>query len=241
MWKTIFIQPITNLLVFFVGVFGGSVGVGIIALTVLTKLILAPLAAKSIRYQLEQQKLQPLIKKIQAEYKDKKEQSQKMMELYKEHKSNPFAGIIVILIQLPIVIALYQVILRGVGASPDLLYSFIQMPENVSSMFLGIHLAEKSILLGILAGLTQFIQLSISPIQKIQAKNQKPLIPGEKPSPEDMAASMQKSMRYTMPVMIAVISTIIPGAVALYLVVSNLATIAQEQLIARKLKKEGLM
>jgi YidC/Oxa1 family membrane protein insertase len=241
MWRTFFIQPITNLLVFFVGIFGGSVGLGIIALTILIKIILAPLAAKSIRYQLEQQKLQPLIKKIQSDYPDRKEQSQKLMELYKEHKSNPFAGIIIILIQLPIVIALYQVILGGVGASPDLLYSFVHIPEHISSMFLGFHLAEKSIVLGILAGLTQFIQLWMSPSQKIMKVKQTPKNPSEKPSAEDIAQSMQKSMLYTMPVMIAVISTIIPSAVSLYLVMSNLATIIQEFFIMKKLKREGIL
>lgn len=238
-WKTVFIHPLANALILFVGIFGGNVGLGIAALTILVKLILAPLSYKATIYQIEQKKLQPLVKKIQSDYPDKAEQSKKLMELYKEHKTNPFAGCLVVLIQLPIIIALYRVIFDGVAAFQGALYPFIAMPEIVHTMFLGINLAEKSIILAIFAGVTQFIQMKFSPSFKKDPQD-KPVVVDGKPEMADMMTSMQSSMKYSMPIMMVVLGIILPGAITLYLVVSNLFTFTQEQVIVKMLEKKGI-
>ncbi len=238
-WKTVFIHPLANALILFVGIFGGNVGLGIAALTILVKLILAPLSYKATIYQIEQKKLQPLVKKIQSDYPDKAEQSKKLMELYKEHKTNPFAGCLVVLIQLPIIIALYRVILDGAAAFQGALYPFITMPEVIHTMLLGINLAEKSIILAVLAGITQFAQMQLSPSFR-KDPDAKPVVIDGKPGMADMMGSMQSSMKYSMPIMMVVLGIVLPGAITLYLVVSNLFTLAQEQIIIRMLEKKGI-
>ncbi len=238
-WKTVFIHPLANALILFVGIFGGNVGLGIAALTVVVKLILSPLSYKATIYQIEQKKLQPLIKKIQSDYPDKTEQSKKMMELYKEHKTNPFAGCLVVLIQLPIIIALYRVILDGAAAFQGALYPFITMPETISAVFLGMNLAEKSIILAILAGVTQFIQMQLSPSFKKDLTDKSAVV-GGKPEMAYMMSSMQSSMKYSMPIMMVVLGIVLPGAITLYLVVSNLFTLVQEQIIIKMLEKRGI-
>lgn len=230
MFHTIFYVPLYNALIALTGLFGGSLGLAVIGLTILVKLILSPLSYRSIVSQLEQKKLQPLITELKKKYPEQKEQSQKLMELYKEHKTNPFAGCLLILLQLPIIIGLYQVFLSGAVISPLDLYGFVNAPAFVHTSFLGIDMASKSIILAILAGISQFLQMYWSPSMKNISK--------EKPDPNDMqanlAASMTGSMKYTMPVMIAVFAFAVPGAVALYWIVSNVFMIAQEKYIENK-------
>lgn len=241
-WKTVFIHPLANALILFIGIFGGNIGLGIAALTIIVKLILSPLSYKATIYQIEQKKLQPLVKKIQSDYPDKTEQSKKMMELYKEHKTNPFAGCLVVLIQLPIIIALYRVILDGAAAFQGALYPFITMPETISAIFLGMNLAEKSIILAVLAGVTQFIQMKLSPSFKKDPVTavDLPAQAGGKPVMSDMMSSMQSSMKYSMPIMMVMLGIVLPGAITLYLVVSNLFTLVQEQIIVKMLEKKGI-
>src|SRR5580704_10130713 len=107
MFHTIFYIPLYNALIWLTTGLGGSIGLAVIALTLVVKIILSPLSYSSIKSQIEQKKLQPLMDDIKKKYPDKKEQSEKMMELYKEHKTNPFAGCLLLLLQLPVIIALY--------------------------------------------------------------------------------------------------------------------------------------
>src|SRR5690606_20778827 len=103
--------------------------------------------------------IEPEIAAIKKEVPDKMEQNKRVYALYKERKVNPFSGCLLILIQIPIIIALYLVFLRGFGEAPVALYSFVKAPETLNMQFLGlVDLASKSIVLALIAGLTQFIQ-----------------------------------------------------------------------------------
>lgn len=234
MFHTIFYVPLYNALIFLTTTFGGSLGLAVIGLTIVVKVVLSPLAHKSIVSQIEQKKLQPLVEELKKKYPDQKEQSAKMMELYKEHKTNPFAGCLLILLQLPIIIALYNVFMKGLVVNPAELYSFIQAPEMIKTMFLGIDLsATKSIILAVLAGLSQFLQMYWSPAMQNPSHPPAgglPQVKGEGVKP-DMMASMTKSMKYTMPIMIAFFSYAVPGAVAVYWIISNIAMIIQEKFV----------
>src|SRR3989338_2273117 len=121
-------RPLFNLLVFLYNTVSFSdVGLAIIILTVIIRLILWPLSQKAIRSQKSLQDLQPRIKEIQAKHKDNKAlQSQELMALYKENKVNPLSGCLPIIVQFPILIALYRVFLKGFDtATLALLYPFI--------------------------------------------------------------------------------------------------------------------
>ena len=109
-------EPIENLMAFILGVlyrltenFGfGSYGLAIILLTVLIKIILYPLTVKQLNSMKAMQKIQPELKKLQEKYKDKPQMlQQKMMEIYQKEGVNPLAGCLPLLIQMPILMAMY--------------------------------------------------------------------------------------------------------------------------------------
>src|SRR3989344_8878862 len=104
--------PILNALVFLYNTIAfHDLGIAIILLTILVRVILYPLFHKSARHQAISQRLQPEVKKLQELHKhDKKKQTEAIMELHKEHGINPFSGFLLLLVQLPILIALYQIL-----------------------------------------------------------------------------------------------------------------------------------
>ena len=228
LWNEYLYRPLYNLLIAFTAVVPlGDVGLAIILLTVFIKLILYPLTKRSVESQLVQKELEPELARIKKEYPDKKIQAEKTMELYKEKQASPFSGCLPLLIQFPIIIALYYVFYRGLAQAPNLLYSFIPTPGALNTHFLGIvDLAVPSIILAVLAGASQFIQmrLSVSAMKKMG---------GNTPaSPENaFAQSMQTQMQYILPIMIIFIGTKLSGAVALYWITSNIVTTIQEYMI----------
>lgn len=235
MFNTIFVEPLYNILVFLVNIVPWhSVGIAIVILTLLVKFILAPLHAKAIRGQFEMKKLEPKLREIKKNYPDKQTQAQKTFELYKEHKISPLAGCLPILIQLPIILALYRVFLGGFSFDTLPLYDFIKQPETIKLTFLGLaDLTEKSIILAALAGITQYLQVHFSANRN----------PAPDPSDTSMSANMtkmmSKQMKYFLPVFVAIISYQISAAIALYWSVNNIFTAVQEYLIHKKMDKEG--
>ena len=107
-------EPIYNTLIYLYDVIPGyDFGVAIILTTILLKTLFIPLSKKQIESQKKMQELQPKIKELQQRYKnDKEKQTKAIMELYKEHKANPFTGCLPLIIQLVFLIAIYQVIIN---------------------------------------------------------------------------------------------------------------------------------
>src|SRR3989344_1989909 len=156
-WDTVLYQPLLNALAFLVSVIpGGDVGIAVIILTLLVKILLFPLSQKSIESQAEMGILTPEINKIKASGASKEEQARLTFELYKKHKVNPFSGCFLILIQIPIIFALYYVFLKGVNFEAGALYSFIHIPEHVNMIFFGVFdISKENFALAILAGVSQ--------------------------------------------------------------------------------------
>ncbi len=236
-WHTFFFDPIYNSLVFFIDVVrNGDVGIAIICTVILVKTIILPISLKAIRTQLAMQEIQPKLEQIKVEYKDKREmQAIKTMELFKEAKVNPFSSILLLLIQIPVVIALYFAVYTGGGIklpaiNTEILYSFIPTPEIVNMIFLGfMDITAKSLPLAFIAGLTQFIHT------KLSLPPQKPKDVSAEPSfKDDFARSMQLQMRYVMPLIIFFVAYTISAAIALYFTISNLMAIGQEYLVRHK-------
>lgn len=156
---------------------------------------------------------------------------------------------------MPIIIALYIVFARGglPTIDPTLLYSFISNPTNINMHFLGlIDVAGKSIILACIAGITQFAQshllLSVRNKENEREKEKKIVAAqsieeeGKKKDPsfkDELAKSMNMQMRFVFPFIMGFIAYSISGAVALYLIVSSLFTIAQEIFVKRRLRKEN--
>lgn len=239
LWTTIFYQPIYNALMFVMSTITfGDVGFAVIILTIFVKILLFPVARKSIKSQVVMKKLAPLLKKIKEDYPNKEEQSKKTFALYKEHGVNPFSGCLLVLIQLPIIFALYYAFLRGLGAHAVAgpLYSFVQMPASIHTMFLGvIDMNGHSVVLALLAGISQFAQGYL--MNKKDKNEVQPIRDITKPSfQEQLTESMTTNMKYTLPVIITIVAWQVSAAVALYWVVSNLCTIAQEWYVKKTMK-----
>lgn len=211
---------------------GGDVGVAVILLTLIVKFILYPLSKKSTESAIKMKAVQADMDEIKNKYKeDKQEQAKKMMALYKEKGLNPFSGIVLLFIQLPIIMALYYIILKGglPMANPDLLYSFIPVPNNLSMHFLGLFdVSTKSIIMALIVGVTQFIQIRYS-MPTVPAKSDKPSFK------DDLARSMSLQMKYGMPVFVAFIAYTLPSVVGLYWITNNIFTIIQEMVVRKNI------
>ncbi|MEW5762481.1 MAG: YidC/Oxa1 family membrane protein insertase [Bacillota bacterium] len=194
-----------------------SYALAIIFLTVLVKLVLYPLTHMQMKSMVGLQRLQPEIKKIQAKYgkKDPQKMQQAIMELYREHKVNPMAGCFLLLVQLPILIALYRA-----------LYRFPYTDVAHAGFFWISTLSDKDpyYILPVLAGVTTYIQ---SKMTMVSGGGQEPT---------------QRMMTVFMPVFIAWIASTIAAGLSLYWVVFNVLSIAQQYIINRQIvpAKEGV-
>ena len=234
-------NPLYNLLISLFTVLPWiDAGIAVIILTVIVRLILFPLSKKAVLTQVKMQGINTELKFIKDKYKDKEEQARKTLELYKEKGVNPFSGILVLLIQLPIIFALYKIFLHAGFPNVDikLLYPFIHAPEHISTFFLGIvDITKKSIPLALLAAASTYFQLKLATVNQSKPKNKSEV---KNSFGEDLAQSMQTQMKYFFPVLVFFISYNISGVIALYWLVSNLFTIGQEIVVRKGILKEQL-
>jgi YidC/Oxa1 family membrane protein insertase len=228
-WNAVLYQPLLNALAFLVSVIpGGDVGVAVIILTILVKVILYPLSQKSIESQAQMNILTPELNKIKNSGASKEEQARLTFELYKIHKTNPFSGCLLVLLQIPIIFALYYVFFKGIKFDTGVLYSFVQMPAHMNMIFLGIiDISKKSLVLAVLAGISQFLQAYYMP--------KPPISSGDKASFQDsFTKSMNTQMKYIFPFIVAFIAYSISGAIALYWITSNLFMVGQQIYVKKK-------
>lgn len=233
-YHAFFYTPLYNVLVFlFKFSPAADAGVVVVMLTILVRFILYPLSKKAIQTQARLQALSPKLSEIKEKYKsDQQEQARQTMALYKEEKVNPFSGIFVLLLQLPVILALYQIFLHSglPSVNTELLYSFIQAPGHVNMLFLNsIDITGKSLLLALLAAASSYFQL------RIASGNIPP--PKGNAFSDNLNRTMQTQMKYFFPIIVLVISYKISAAIALYWFTTNLFTIAQEIVVRRKLPK----
>lgn len=231
----IFYQPILSLLIFLYNTVSyHDMGVAIILLTIIIRLILWPLTNKSIKSQRELQELQPKLEELKKRVPNKEEQAKATMALYKEHKINPFSSCLPILIQLPFLIAVYQVFRDGLNNKLNLVYSFIYKPEIINTISFGfLDLSKSNLYLAVLAGAAQFWQGKM-----MMAKNKKVNTEtGEIIKDESMTAIMNKQMVYMMPVLTVFIGATLPGGLTLYWLVITLLTALQQYVVMKTLKK----
>ncbi|GMQ95344.1 MAG: YidC/Oxa1 family membrane protein insertase [Patescibacteria group bacterium] len=238
-FNLLFYQPLYNGLVFLLSVLpGADVGVAVILLTLLVKITIFPLSHKSVKSQAKIRSIDPEVKKIKKEYgKDKQEQARKVMELYKKHGVNPFSGCLLMLAQLPIILALYWVFFKGLGKlDTTVLYSFVELPAVLNMKFLGLFdMADKSVIIALFAGVTQYFQmkLSLPPQAKRGAKENN----GSGSFKDEFAKNMSMQMRYVLPVFVFFIAYTISAAVALYWLTSNMFSIGHELIVRKKARE----
>lgn len=214
---------------------GHDVGLVIILITIAVRLLVYPLTSKSIKSQKAVQDLQPKVEAIKKEYaSDQQKQAAMLMSLYKDNKVNPFASCLPLLIQLPILIALYLVMRDSLMTDKFAaeLYSFVANPGKLNSISFGfLDLIKPNIVLAVLAGAAQFFQA------KMMLAKQPPKEAGAGGKDENMMAMMNKQMVYVMPIMTVVICYSLPSGLALYWFFSTILTLAQQYILLRK--KDG--
>ena len=247
-YNEILYYPLFNLMVFFYNIVPGQdIGIAIILLTLLVRIALYPINGKSIKSQKKLQEIQPKMKELQNKYKDdKQEQAKKLMELYQKHKVNPLSGCLPLLLQFPILIALYHVFINGFkDESLSILYPFIYNPGHIDAISLGIiNLSETNIYLAVIAATLQYFQSKMLMGNKNKDKEEEQEEEQEKKEKtaeektQDFAQSMTKNMIYIMPVMTFVFAMSFPSGLALYWATTTLFAIAQQHLIAKKDKKQ---
>ena len=260
-FELIIVQPIFNLLLF-IHNFVGDFGIAIIILTIIIRCVLWPLVRKQMRQTKLMREVQPEIKKIKAKTKGNRMlESQMTMELYKEKGVKPFSSILVLIIQLPIFIAVFQVI-RMFSMHGDLAkfaypfmenfgnaWNIIQNPEGFSPSLLGLVDLTTSafangpyiplIIIALIAAGLQFYQTrQITPQAKTTEKKKvrdyfKDAAAGKEVDQSEMSAAMTKNMMYFFPILTFFIAISLPGAVVLYFAAQAAVAVGQQAILLK--------
>ena len=234
MFKTLYTEilyrPLFNLVVLLYNIIpGDDFGVAIIVLTALVRLVFLPLTIKTVLSQRALSKINPKIKEINEIYKnDSAAQSAAILKLYKDNNVNPIAGCLPLIIQLPILIALYRVFIDGFKAQNlGLLYGFVNNPGSIKEMFLGIiNITKPNFILTLLAGLLQFLQAR----QMASINNNQ-----DTGANKEMAA-LNSQMLYFFPILIIIIGWNLPAGLMLYWITTTVLSIAEQVYIKHRYK-----
>lgn len=234
LWAELLYRPIFNFLIVFLAIFGGNMGIAIVLLTLLIRLLLLKNSVAGANMSKGMTNLQPKMEALQEKYKDDpKKLSEETMKLLKTEGAGPMKGCLAMLVQLPVFIGLYQVILRfAEGAVPtEWLYSFFWgfgngflTPGNVDPMFLGIDLfAKNNLALALIVAAVNFVQFWLTSLT--QKANKPAAMPGgmQMPDMSKMMTIMNVFMTFTM----AFIVWQFPAGVGLYLLVTSLFSVVQ--------------
>jgi YidC/Oxa1 family membrane protein insertase len=232
-WNALIYKPLYNILFLLLAfVPSHNVGIAVILLTILVRVAIYPLTLKSIKTQRVMKAIEPKLKEIKEKNKDdKQKQAMLTMELYKKEKISPMSGCLPLLIQIPIISTLFFVLQHIGNVDKSNLYSFVGSDFVPNMNFLWLNLDEKSIILAVIVGITQYYTTRLSlgkPKKEIRDEKEKVSFQ------DDFQRSMQLNMRYMLPVILAFTAANLPGAVALYWVTSNMFSIGQELWVTKR-------
>ena len=245
MYNTFIFRPLYNGLVGLMDILPWiDVGIAVILFTIIIRLVLFPLSKNALLTQVRMKAVEPEANKIKAEYANNRQlQGVKIMELYKSKSIKPFSGVLLLIIQLPILLALISIFYKITPTvDSTILYSFIHIPD-AKPFLLGLDLTKPNIVLSLVTAIIQFFQMHYSLASRqhreMVAKN------GQTNSTDfsaNFANSMNTQMKYLLPI-IAFASTywLIPlkfpqaaSIIAIYWSVSSLFTLGQELYIRKK-------
>ncbi len=214
----------------------GDLGLAIIVFTLIVRFLLVPLTLPSLKAQKQIQALQPELKKLKAKHgADKKALQVAQMELYKQYNVNPLAGCLPQLVQIGLLIVLYQALVRFLGqdtvngsvVDPSFLWLTLTKPDHLFVM-------------PVLASVSQLVlSLMIAPATEVRDvvpnNSKKPSLKEANKKEEDMAdmaAAMQQQMIFVMPVMIGISALRFPSGLALYWVATTVFSIVQQWILS---------
>lgn len=227
-----FISFFTSILIFLDSIFN-NLGLTIIVFTILIRLALLPLTLPSVKSSKKMQELQPEIKKLKEKYgKDKQGMALAQSQLYKSYNINPLAGCLPQLLQLFILIVLYQAIIK--------LFNSPELNFNLNFLWVNLGQPDSIYILPVIAGVTQFLlSLMISPATQTRdvVKNDSKLKPVQEANKKEedvaeMAATMQQQMIFLMPVMTVFIALSLPSGLALYWIAGTVITMVTQYFVS---------
>lgn len=262
------VQPIFNLLIGLYSIIpGGDFGVSLIIFTVIVRFVMYPLVKKQLHQTRVMRKLQPQLAKIKKQAKGNKQlEGMQMLELYKKHGVSPFRSIGILLIQLPIFLALYNVIqiftshrdqiakftydfLEGIGPIKQL----IENPSGFNEKLLGLidltkaavsqnHIDVFLIVLALVAAATQYIMSKQTMPQSESKKRLRDIMSeaaeGKQADQSEMSAVVMGKMVKILPIFMFFIMISVPGALALYYAVSNIVAVMQQSYLLKQDEEE---
>jgi YidC/Oxa1 family membrane protein insertase len=260
LFNTIFLIPLINLLVFFYKIFEsiglpGALGFAIIAVTVVIRMLIWPMTHTQLKSAQKMMSMRPLLDELKAKHKDKVELQRAQMALYKEHGVNPAAGCLPILLQFPILVALYNAIINvfpnsgipsgGLDWVNGIVYNdWLRLLTPPDPNFFGINLAAKPqdfqtaglvlltvpILTGVLTFMQSKMMMPSKPLKTYPSDSPKEV--KEKESFEETMSSIQGPMMYMMPFMVAYFAFIYPSGLAIYWNMLTILGIVQQYIVS---------
>jgi len=229
-WNEFLIKPILNVMLFLYNVLPGhDLGLAIIVVTIIVRLIVLPLSLKSSRAQRRLKTLTPQLNELKEKHKgDQQALAKAQMEFYKQNGVSPLGSCLPVLIQLPVLFALYRVLRDMITKiDPVLVYGFIHLPEKINAVafgFLDLSKPEKYIMPILAGGLQYILGVMTMPINK--SKNAGP------------EGAINKQMIYMMPLMTVFLAISIPAGLTLYWVATTLLSILQQVYVNHEKRKE---
>ncbi len=261
-FEILIMQPIFNILIGIYAILPGhDFGISLIIFTILVRLAMWPLVKKQLHQTKLMRQVQPELKKIKARTKGNKQLETKlMMELYREKGVKPFSSIGLLILQLPIFIALFQVIriiTEHRGQIHDFTYSFIASlqpikdvianPHNFNEKLFGIiNLTQPgigvkgiyipAIILALVAAVFQFIQSRQLAPKPDSNKRLRDILKASatgsgQVDQSEISAIMSNRMALFMPVMLLFIAVYLPSALVLYYAVSSIVAVIQQRAV----------
>lgn len=241
-WSTLILNPMTNSLMWIYSGLAQNFGLAIIVFTILVRLITYPLTASQIKSTKAMQEMQKSKKwqDIQKKYKgDREKLAQAQMNLYKEMGVSPFGSCLPTLIQFPIIIGLYQAIIRALAVTPIQLleltrhiYPFYSaaalIPLNNYFIWLDLSLPEKDFGIAIAGFTIPILAILVVATTFLQSRLMTP------PSTTgDQGANMSRAMNLYMPLFMGYLAYSFPSGLALYFVTSNVVGVLQYGIMGR--------
>jgi len=245
-FNLILVNPIINILVAVYAIFSWlhipyALGFSIVGLTVVIRIIMYPLTTSQLEAAMKMQKMAPLLKKLKDKYKgDSTKMQQETLKLYKEHGINPAAGCLPVLIQMPIIWALYYVLQRVVGFKTNLAlteinkivyFDFLKLHSAWNTSFYGLSLGAMPsklistvgpliLLIPLLTGVMQFflskMMIPAKTAVEILEKDIEKKAPVDKKDAEDFASAFQTQSLFIFPLMIGFFSYSFPIGISIY-------------------------
>ena len=239
LFNIILYQPLLNLLVFFYNILPGeSLWLAIILVTIIIKIIIFPLNRLSLKGQRAMNELQPKLLEIRKKYPNNREkQAEETMALYKESKVNPCFSCLPLLIQFPVIIAVFQVFRAGLASNNLPVYSLIANPGTMNTIAFGfLNLAKPNVVFAVLAGFLQYLQAKMLPTTAPATDEIKK---NEGAKDENMMTAMNKQMKFMMPFLTVFMGLTLPSGLMIYWITSLCLAIIEQKMILHPVKQNS--